>query len=215
MASAPETGVPQTQVRSDKDLAAALVGGDPSALKEIYDRFNRAVYGVAYRVTTDPTHAEDVVQEVFVALWQKPEAYDPSRGSLGTWLTSTSHHKSVDLVRREESLRRRRDLVAVEVQQELRDEQFAEPVDDQANERWQAERIRRALADLPEAQRQAMVLAYFGGYTQREVAAVTGVPLGTVKTRMLAAMRKMRDVLAPLVAEEQGQALRGLEGGAL
>ena len=164
--------------RSDVQLAEALVGGDADALSEVYDRFHRAVHAVAFRVTTDRTHAEDVVQEVFVALWKRPEAYNPTRGSLGTWLMSTAHHKAVDLVRREESLRRRRDLVAVDVEQELREEHLAEPVEEQATERWQAERVRRALSDLPEAQRQAMVLAYFGGYTQREVAAVMGVPLG-------------------------------------
>ena len=202
--------------RSDVQLAEALVGGDADALTEVYDRFHRAVHAVAFRVTTDRTHAEDVVQEVFVALWKRPEAYNPTRGSLGTWLMSTAHHKAVDLVRREESLRRRRDLVAVDVEQELREEHLAEPVEEQATERWQAERVRRALADLPDAQRQAMVLAYFGGYTQREVAAVTGVPLGTVKTRMLAAMRKLRDVLAPMGVDILGSAdLRGLEGGGL
>jgi RNA polymerase sigma factor (sigma-70 family) len=207
----PENG---TSVRSDLELAAALTAGDASALEEIYDRFQRAVYGVAHRVTTDPTHAEDVVQEVFVALWQRPGAYDARRGSLGTWLTSTAHHKAVDLVRREQSLRRRRDQVAVQVEQDLRDDQLSEPVDQAAGERWQAERVRRALADLPEVQRQALVLAYFGGYTQREVAAVTGVPLGTVKTRTLAAMRRLREVLAPLVGEETGSASHGWEGGA-
>ena len=151
------------------------------------------------------------MQEVFVALWKKPEAYNPARGSLGTWLMSASHHKSVDLIRREESLRRRRDVVAVDVEQQLRDERFAEPVDDQAGQLWQAARIRQALAQLPEAQRQALVLAYFGGYTQREVAAVTGVPLGTVKTRMLAAMRKLRETLAPL-GVEFGDSVIGMTG---
>ena len=215
VAAPPDSSVPEATVRSDAELAAALIGGDATALNEIYDRFHRAVYGIAYRVTTDRNHAEDVVQEVFVALWQRPAAYNPQRGSLGTWLTSAGHHKAVDLVRREESLRRRRDLVAVEVAQDLREEHLSEPVDDAANERWQAERVRKALADLPEAQRQAMVLAYFGGYTQREVAAVTGVPLGTVKTRMLAAMRKLKGVLAPLGSEDSSPVLRELEGGAL
>jgi RNA polymerase sigma factor (sigma-70 family) len=198
-------------VSSEIQLFEGLLRGDPAALTEIYDRYHRAVFGVAFRVTTDRTHAEDVVQEVFVALWKKPDAYNPARGSLGTWLMSASHHKSVDLIRREESLRRRRDVVAVDVEQQLRDERFAEPVDDQAGQLWQAARIRQALAQLPEAQRQALVLAYFGGYTQREVAAVTGVPLGTVKTRMLAAMRKLRETLAPL-GVEFGDSVIGMTG---
>lgn len=202
--------------RTDAQLVEALVGGDPHALSEVYDRFHRAVHTVAFRVTADRSFAEDVVQEVFVALWKRPESYQPSRGSLGTWLMSTAHHKAVDLVRHEESLRRRRDMVAVDVEQEFREERLAEPVQDKASERWQAERVRNALAGLPEAQRQAMVLAYFGGYTQREVAAVTGVPLGTVKTRMLAAMRKLKDALAPLGADSPNLGgRRGFEGGAL
>lgn len=201
--------------RSDAQLIEAMVGGDSKALSEVYDRFHRAVHTVAFRVTADRSFAEDVLQEVFVALWKRPEAYQPSRGSLGTWLMSTAHHKAVDLVRHEESLRRRRDMVAIDVEQEFRDDYLAEPVDEKASERWQAERVRSALAGLPEAQRQAMVLAYFGGYTQREVAAVTGVPLGTVKTRMLAAMRKLRDTLAPLGVElADPNGVRDLEGGA-
>lgn len=217
MARPPSPGLDAKPVSSDVELSASLRGGDATALTEIYDRYHRAVFAVAFRVTTDRTHAEDVVQEVFVALWKKPDAYDPVRGSLGTWLMSAAHHKSVDLVRREESLRRRRDLVAVDVEQQLRDEKFDEPVDEKAGERWQATRIRHALAQLPEAQRQALVLAYFGGYTQREVAAVTGVPLGTVKTRMLAAMRKLKDVLAPLGVDfvDSVSDMTGAGGGAL
>ncbi len=214
MAPPPSPGLKTEPFSSDAELSRALTGGDSAALSEVYDRYHRAVFAVAFRVTTDRTHAEDVVQEVFVALWKKPDAYDPSRGSLGTWLMSAAHHKSVDLVRREESLRRRRDLVAVDVEQRLRDEKFDEPVDAQAGERWQAARIRHALAELPEAQRQALVLAYFGGYTQREVAAVTGVPLGTVKTRMLAAMRKLKTVLAPLDFVDSVSEMTGAERGA-
>jgi RNA polymerase sigma-70 factor (ECF subfamily) len=207
---APSAGADAT-ARSDIQLAAALGAADGTALAEVYDRFHRAVYSVAFRVTADRHHAEDVVQEVFVALWRKPSSYDPQRASLGTWLTSASHHKSVDLVRREESLRRRRDQVALGVEQTLRDDVDRDPVDEVAGERWRATRVRRAMAELPETQRQALVLAYFGGYTQREVAALTGVPLGTVKTRTLTAMRKLKDVLAYLHVEE-AQAAHGAEG---
>lgn len=218
LATPPDTGAASGHARGDSELVADLVAGRSDALAEIYDRYHRAVHAVAMRVTADRTHAEDVVQEVFVALWKQPAAYRSERGSLGTWLMATSHHKSVDLVRREESLRRRRDQVAVEAEQTLREEEFSEPVDDAAAERWQAQRVREALAKLPEAQRQALVLAYFGGFTQREVASVTGVPLGTVKTRMLAAMRRLRESLAPLSGLDGfgpgANDMSGLKGGA-
>lgn len=207
-------GTPGTRPRSDVDLAAALARGEQAALEEVYDRYHRAVHAVAQRVTADRTHAEDVVQEVFVALWKNPGAYKPERASLGTWLMATTHNKAVDLVRREESLRRRRDQVSALAEQQLREDEISEPVEDMATERWQAQRVRHALAELPPAQREAMVLAYFGGFTQREVAAVTGVPLGTVKTRMLAAMRKLRDGLSPLVTVDGIAGRSGLEGGA-
>lgn len=200
--------------RSDAVLAGALVRGDELALAEIYDRYSAAVHAVAFRVTVDRTHAEDVVQEVFVSLWKNPAAYRPERGSIGTWLMAAAHNKAVDLVRHEESLRRRRDQVSAIAEQQLREDEVSEPVENMAAERWQAERVRGALANLPDPQREAMVLAYFGGYTQREVAAITGVPLGTVKTRMLAGMRKLRDGLTPLVTVDGVPGRSGLEGGA-
>jgi RNA polymerase sigma-70 factor (ECF subfamily) len=127
---------------------------------------------------------------------------------------ATAHNKAVDVVRHEESLRRRREQVAARAEQLIREEEGGDPVEDMAAERWQAERIRQALAALPEAQRRAIVLAYFGGFSQREVAAITEVPLGTVKTRMLTAMRKLRDGLSPLVTVDGIPGQSGLEGGA-
>ena len=198
---------------SDAALGAGLARSDINALAQIYDRYHAAVHAVAYRVTYDRTLAEDVMQEVFVSLWKNPGTYKPERGSIGTWLMTAAHNKAVDLVRHEESHRRRRDEVSARAEQQLREERVSEPVEDMASERWQADRVRDALADLPEKQREAMVLAYFGGYTQREVAAITNVPIGTVKTRMLAAMRKLRDGLAPLVTADGLPGRSGLEGG--
>jgi RNA polymerase sigma factor (sigma-70 family) len=209
----PASGEGGLQPRSDAALAEALSEGDDAALAEVYDRYHAAVHAVAYRVTLDRSHAEDVVQDVFVSLWKNPGAYRPDRGSIGTWLMAAAHNKAVDLVRHEESLRRRRDQVAARAAQTLREEEVGDPVEDMAAERWQAERIRQALAELPEAQRHAIVLAYFGGFSQREVAALTEVPLGTVKTRMLTAMRRLRDGLSPLVTVDGIAGESGLEGG--
>jgi RNA polymerase sigma-70 factor, ECF subfamily len=210
----PASGEGGLQPRSDAALAEALSEGDDAALAEVYDRYHAAVHAVAYRVTLDRTHAEDVVQDVFVSLWKNPGAYRPERGSIGTWLMAAAHNKAVDLVRHEESLRRRREQAAARAEQTMREEEVGDPVEDMAAERWQAERIRQALADLPEAQRHAIVLAYFGGFSQREVAALTEVPLGTVKTRTLTAMRKLRDGLSPLVTVDGIPGQSGLEGGA-
>jgi RNA polymerase sigma factor (sigma-70 family) len=198
---------------SEAALGAALARADINALAQVYDRYHIAVFAVAYRVINDRTLAEDVVQDVFISLWKNPAAYRPERGSVGTWLMAAAHNKAVDLVRHEESHRRRRMEVAARAEQQLREEKVSEPVEDMASERWQAERVRDALARLPEQQREAMVLAYYGGFTQREVAAITNVPIGTVKTRMLAAMRKLRDGLSPLVTADGLPGRSGLEGG--
>jgi RNA polymerase sigma-70 factor (ECF subfamily) len=145
--------------------------------------------------------AEDVVQEVFLTLWRDPGRYDGSRGSFASWLLSVTHHKAVDAVRREESLRRRRAQATEDAVAMLEESEHAPGVDEEVWGLMRRERVRHALRDLPDAQREALALAYYGGYTQREVAALTGAPLGTVKTRMLTGMRRL--------AEALGDAMRG------
>jgi len=147
----------------------------------------------------DPT-AEDVVQQVFLALWQG-SGYDPRRGAVSTWLLSVTHHKAVDVVRREGTRRRR-----TTSDQTLLDRAAAGPgPEDESWARWRAERTRDALRSLPAEQREVLLLAYYGGYTQREIADMTGLPLGTVKSRTLGAMRRMRDRLAGLDETDQGE----------
>jgi RNA polymerase sigma factor (sigma-70 family) len=163
------------------------------------ERVFRAEYGRAVAVLTgvfgDLDVAEDAVQEAFTGLWQAPRSYRRARGSVRNWLLALTHHKAVDLVRRETAERRR--LTAQAAQQ------AADPPrsEDPAAAAWagvQAVEVRAALLELPEAQRQALTLAYFGGYTQSQIAELTGVPLGTVKTRMVTAMRRLRLRLAAL-----------------
>jgi RNA polymerase sigma-70 factor (ECF subfamily) len=131
------------------------------------------------------------VQEVFLTVWRDAGRFDPVRGSFASWLLSMTHHKAVDSVRREEKIRKRR--TAAEVLEER--ESDAPGVHDAAWSSVRRARVRDALATLPEAQREALVLAYFGGYTQREIAGLTATPLGTVKTRMLTAMKRMKESL--------------------
>lgn len=178
----------------DASLVALVMQRDGAALEVIYDRYGRACYSLSRRIVNDDTLAHDVVQEVFLALWRGAGRYDATRGGFSTWLLSLTHHKAVDLVRREENLRKRRTTIDVLDMQES----DRPGVHDEAWSSLRQERVRLALHTLPQPQREALSLAYFGGYTQREIAGLTGTPLGTVKTRMLAGMRRMRDQLAGL-----------------
>jgi RNA polymerase sigma-70 factor (ECF subfamily) len=177
--------------RDDATLVGALGAGDADALEVLYGRYGRPCYGLARRILGDEQLAQDVVQEVFLALWRDPSRYDATRGGFSTWLLSMAHHKAVDSVRREENLRKRRTTA-----EQLETQESEGPKVDEAV--WslvRREKVREALKSLPEPQREALTLAYFGGYTQREISGLTATPLGTVKTRMLAGMRRMKDSL--------------------
>ena len=176
---------------ADRALVARVTEGDGGALEALYARYGRACFGLARRILGDEQFAQDVVQEVFLAVWRDASRFDASRGGFSTWLLSMTHHKAVDSVRREETLRKRRTTSeALETR-----ETDAPRVEDQVWSLLRRERVREVLQTLPVVQREALTLAYFGGYTQREIAGLTSTPLGTVKTRMLAGMRRMKDSL--------------------
>jgi RNA polymerase sigma factor (sigma-70 family) len=174
-------------------LAGPAQGGTIEPLAELLDRWTGPALSLARRVVADDRIAEDVVQEAFLAYWRHPEAFAAARGSFGAWFLSLVHHKAVDAVRHEASLRRRTDADAED--RARADEHGAPDVAELVTDRMQDARVRRALAELPEAQREALVLAYWGGFTQREIAARTGAPLGTVKTRMFAGMHRLQQAL--------------------
>jgi RNA polymerase sigma-70 factor (ECF subfamily) len=178
----------------DRALVVRVVSGDAAALEALYARYGRPCYGLARRILTDEQLAQDVVQEVFLTVWRDAGRFDAGRGAFSSWVLSMTHHKAVDAVRREENLRKRRSPAEVLETEESR----APAVDDAVWTTLRGERVREALQRLPEVQREALVLAYFGGYTQREIAGLTSTPLGTVKTRMLAGMRRMREGLDPV-----------------
>jgi RNA polymerase sigma factor (sigma-70 family) len=179
------------QVRSSEwegEVRARLITGDESALTEIYDQFASFVYGLALRVIGDPRAAEDVSQDVFVSVWERPDAFEPTRGSLRTWLATLAHRRSVDYVRREEARRRRAVREATRA--------VATPdVEEMALALVTAERVRTALDTLPDEQRRAIHLAYFGGKTYRQVAEVLGIPEGTAKSRLRLGLRRIADTL--------------------
>jgi len=174
----------------DAALLARVGTGDEAALEVLYQRYGGACFALARRILDDAQLAEDVVQQVFLMLWQG-HSYDPARGAVSTWLLSVTHHKAVDALRREA---RRRTVSSVEALAELA--ATSPPPDDEAWRLLRAERTRAALRSLSAEHREVLLLAYYGGYTQREIAGMTGLPLGTVKSRTLAAMNRLRDELA-------------------
>ena len=189
---------PPERSSPDADLLRRIAAGDAAAVDDLYERFRRPAFALARRILADDTLAEDVLQDVFLSVWRDPGAFDGRRGSFASWLMAMVHHKAVDAVRREESQRRRQTLAEDDLA--LRAPLSTADVEEEAWSRSVAERVRTALGDLPESQREALTLAYYGGYTQREVAALTGAPLGTVKTRMLAGMRRLKEGLGPASA---------------
>ena len=166
--------------------------GDRRAFEELYLRYSAAAYGLAHRITGQEVLAQDVVHDSFLALWRAPEAFDPSRAPFRTFFLALVHHRAVDTVRREERLRRRSERVNLGP---AYDEDVAEGVVEEA---WLADRRAQVVAAvhrLPAEQRRVLEMAYFGARTQAEIAVELGIPLGTVKTRTLAAMRKLQRML--------------------
>ena len=174
----------------DAGLVFAIARYQQDALAEAYRRHSGAVHGLARRLLADDTLAEEVVQEVFLRLWNQPDRFDPDRGSLRSYLLAQGHGRSVDLIRSETARRAREERDA---------RRTAESGYDIEHEVWDlqvSDRITSALGDLKEGERSAIVLAYFGGYTYREVATILEEPEGTVKSRIRAGLTRLRGVLA-------------------
>jgi RNA polymerase sigma-70 factor (ECF subfamily) len=188
---------PHQRAVEDRELVARLAAGEPAALRDVYDRYVGLVFGLARRVLGDDTMAEDVTQEVFVSLWQRPERYDPTRGSLRSWLGLLAHRRAVDRVRAE--VRRARGETKLDPEPSVT---ASDEVDEELSRAWLAGRIQAALAQLPDEQREAVVLAYYGGRTYRQVAAELAIPEGTAKSRLRLALAKLDDLLQPLIGQD-------------
>jgi RNA polymerase sigma-70 factor (ECF subfamily) len=174
---------------SDASLVVAIGRWREDALAEAYRRHAGAVFGLAKRVLADATRAEEIVQEVFLRLWNQPERFDPERGSLRSFLLAQAHGRAVDVLRSDTARRRREDRDA---------RATAEGGYDLEHEVWDlavADKVREALSTLPDDERRAIQLAYFGGHTYREVADMLEAPEGTVKSRIRVGLRRMRGVL--------------------
>jgi len=172
---------------SDEALVLLAARSEQSALAELYDRYGRPAYGLALRILRDETFAEDAVQEAFMSLWRTAPRFVPERGKASTWILTLVHRKAVDIVRREQV--RRTDALVEDAGE------HAHAADEEAWLRLQRERVQNALRQLPDQQREAIELAYYGGFTQSELAERLGQPLGTIKSRMFAGLARLRELL--------------------
>ncbi len=174
---------------SDEAVVALVARSDHDALAELYDRFGRVAYGIARRVLRDDKLAEDAVQEAFLSVWRSADRFRPERAKASTWLLTLVHRRAVDLVRREDL--RRADRLPETVEPGA-----GSSSEDDAYLRFERERVQAALRRLPDQQREALELAYYGGFTQSELAERLGQPLGTIKSRMFAGLAQLRELLA-------------------
>jgi len=175
---------------SDAVLVVAISRYQEAALAEAYRRNAGAVFALARRLLRDATLAEEIVQEVFLRLWNQPEKFDPARGSLRSYLLAQCHGRAVDLLRSESSRRQR------EERDVRRTAEGGYDLEHEVVDLAVAERVKEALQVLPEGERQAIALAYFGGHTYREVADLLGEPEGTVKSRIRSGLKRMKGELA-------------------
>jgi len=184
MGSAEQAGTP------DEALLQRVGAGDERAFRELFARYAPVAHALAFRLVRQAQVAEEIVQEAFLAVWRTPERFDPARGSVRSWLMGTVHHRAVDAVRREQAQRRRADQAAALVPRVAED-----PTDDvlSALDLPRERRlVQKALAGLPDEQRDVIQRMYFDGMSQSQIAERTGLPLGTVKSRTLLAMRRLR-----------------------
>lgn len=177
----------------DRDLIERLRRGDEEAFRGLFHRYAPSAKALAQRVVRQSHLAEEIVQEAFMAVWKDPAAYDGERGSVKSWLMGMVHHRAVDLVRREEAHRHRAEAAIPEALEEQAD--HAEEVVGQIGLPEERRVVRAALADLPAEQRAVLEMMYFDGLSQTRIAEQTGIPLGTVKSRTLLGMRRMRGAL--------------------
>lgn len=175
-----------SNAKDDAALIERMRAGDQSAMGDLYDRYSGVVYGVALRVLGNTTAAEDVVQEVFLQLWRNPQAFDGDRGRLAPWLAVIARNRAIDLLRKRP------------MEDDIDELPIATGVnlEDEAAERIAIDKVRGVLAQLPQDQRRLLEMAFFEGLTHTEIAARTGEPLGTVKTRIRSGLLALRKAFA-------------------
>jgi len=172
------------------DLLLRVASGDQLAFAKLYDVLSARVFGLILRVVVNRSQSEEVLQEVFLEVWQSAGRFAPNKGQGRSWILTMAHRRAVDRVRASQSSADR------DVRAGLRDLDVAhDSVAEQVQLSIEGEQVSRALAELPEAQREPIVLAYYGGYSQSEIAVMIGAPLGTIKTRMRDGLSRLRNVM--------------------
>ena len=189
LSSPAPASISKSSPSSDDGDLVDLVRRDQSALARIYDRFGSAVYVLSRQVIKDDGLAQDVTQEIFLRLWNEPQRFDSERGSLRSFLLREAHSRSIERVRSEEARRQR------ESRSEFRDRPVPLDIEDDVLRSLTSDEVRIALSQLPEGERSAIVLAYYGGHSYREVASVLGAPEGTIKSRIRSGLLKLSSLL--------------------
>lgn len=190
----PDRSPEQRPARDDgRELLRAMAGGDAGApFEAFYDRYAPAVLALATRVLGSQAEAEELLQEIFVELWRRAGQYDERRARVSTWVMTIARSRAIDALR---ARQRRGGASDVDDAQVTLPAPAADRPDELAERRARSQRVRRALAELSDDKRRALELAYFGGLSHSEIAAAEGLPLGTVKSRIIGAMRHLRQVL--------------------
>ena len=173
---------------SDEAVVALVARSEEAALGELYDRYGAAAFRLAQRIVRDPALAEDVVQDAFLGIWRGAARFVPERARAAAWIMTLVHRRAVDLVRREQ----RRRAVPLE---DGDDSRTADSTENVVWLRLERERVQHAMAQLPDQQRETLELAYYGGFTQTELAQRLGRPVGTIKSQMFAGLRNLRALL--------------------
>lgn len=179
----------------DATLIDLIARARADALGELYDRYGRMVFSLAVNSVGDYRTAEEITQDVFVRVWQRAKSYRAERGKVSTWLTSIARHRAIDQLRRRGARPEQHTVAWAEGAPEALT--ASDDPQEAAQLAMEGERVRAAVAQLPEEQKQVLALAYFQGYTQQQIADALGQPLGTVKTRVRLAMKKLRVTLEP------------------
>lgn len=203
-----QTATLTTDGPTDEQLMAGIQGGDEQALAILYRRHTPLLRTVISRVVHNDHDVDDLLQEIFVELWNRAASYDEEKGKALGWMVTLARRRAIDKVRRRQAYARAEERLRLEKEQEPLPVR-AHGVDDEANASDRAEVFQRLLATLPAAQREALHLAFYCGLSQREIAAKTGIPLGTIKTRLELAVRKMRAAIMALGGAEEWSLAQG------